>query len=87
MESQNHSHTALRTIRKSRTTCAALALLTISALAACHTQPTPPAPTTAPSVSSAMLSTDEKRTCLEEGKYNGPSYLPVKGSLICITIH
>jgi len=33
-----------------------------------------------------MLSTDEKRTCLEEGKYNGPSYLPVKGAVVCITI-
>ena len=86
MESQNHSHTALRTIRKSRTACAALALLTISTLAACHTQPTAPAPTTAPSLSSAMLSTEEKQSCLEQGKYNGPSYLPVKGAVVCITI-
>ena len=85
MESQNHSHTGLRTIRKSRTACAALALLTISTLAACHTQPTAPAPTTAPSLSSAMLSTEEKQSCLEEGKYNGPSYLPVKGAVVCIT--
>ena len=85
MEPQNQSHTALRTMRKSRTACAALALLTISTLAACHTQPTPPAPTTTPSVSSATLSTEEKQSCLEEGKYNGPSYLPVKGAVVCIT--
>ena len=33
-----------------------------------------------------MLSTEEKQSCLEEGKYNGPSYLPVKGAVVCITI-